>query len=322
MPPQQSILALCADDGSSFIGYIAADGTAWAGYTESSLDAITWYREYDGAQSISFGFFPWFRIGVLDNGGNYYVKQGGMSSDWVLEASSISQGLLCFASGDFSGGGFGRLGVIDTGGRFSVKEGLLDAPWTLEANGATFGIIDEFRIGFIDRGGNFNVKEGSLDANWTLEATGVLQAGLDGTNLGAEAIGIIDTANNFSMKIGRLDANWVQQPFTNVQQIALAEGMIGVLTSDGTFSIGESPFGESPSPNYYVVATDATYIAVAGRISAYVRRGDGAVLARLDSVGDWTVLPFTAGAPSSGVVTGRSIVDIHGKHERRRRRAT
>jgi hypothetical protein len=314
MPPQQSTLSIVVDNGASYVGYVATDGTAYAGSTPSDLGSVTWYREFDGAQSISFALDPWFRIGVLDSGGTFQVKQGGLLKDWVAEANSISQGLLCLASYDFQGGGYGRLGVIDTEGRFNVKEGDLNASWTLEANGAAFGVIDEARIGFVDVNGILNVKEGSLDADWTTEANGILQFALDGSNIGEELIGIVDNTNLFSLKVGPLAAKWVAQPFTNVQQISLAEGRIGVLTADGTFSVADYTL------NYAVVANDAAYIAVSGRLAAYVRRGDQAILAQLEGVQGWTQLSNMTGPPPN-LVTGRSLLDAHGQQEPRRRRS-
>src|SRR5579862_6620347 len=145
MPLQQSILALGTDNaGSFYIGYVTADGTAYAGYaTGGGLDNITWYREFDGAQSIAFTVFPWVRIGVLDNDGTFWVKQGGMSADWTKEANGVSQGVLGLFSGDLEKY-YGRLGVIDTNAQFNVKEGTLGAPWTLEANNAVCGLINGY----------------------------------------------------------------------------------------------------------------------------------------------------------------------------------
>src|SRR4051794_38883530 len=63
------------------------------------------------------------RIGVLNQDGMFYVKDGDLTAPWVAESGTAKAIAL---SGD-------RIGVLNQDGMFYVKDGGLTAPWVAES---------------------------------------------------------------------------------------------------------------------------------------------------------------------------------------------
>ncbi|WP_236654527.1 GDSL-type esterase/lipase family protein, partial [Streptacidiphilus anmyonensis] len=69
-------------------------------------------------------------IGVLGKDGNDYVKEGGLSADWVTEYGSVGQAALASDTTD------GPVIAVGTGGDAYAKQGGLSTGWATEYNGA------------------------------------------------------------------------------------------------------------------------------------------------------------------------------------------
>ncbi|MBA2250522.1 MAG: hypothetical protein H0W12_10075 [Chitinophagaceae bacterium] len=145
------------------------------------------------------------RIGVLDNNGNVYVKEGALDAGWSLESSGVNSFAL---AGN-------RIGVLDNNGNVYVKEGALDAEWVWESSEVHSFALAGNRIGVLDNNGNLNVKEGALDGAWVLESWNVQSFALAGNR-----IGVLDNNGNVNVKEGALDAGWVWES-SGIRSIAL-----------------------------------------------------------------------------------------------------
>jgi hypothetical protein len=166
------------------------------------------------------------RMGVIENG-TLFVKEGGLTSGWVLESSNVRSFAL---QGD-------RIGVLQNDGTLFVKEGPLTALWTWESTNVKSFALEGARIGVLQNDGTVYVKEGSLDALWTWESSNVQSVALAG-----DRIGVLQNDGTLFVKEGSLDALWTVEALW-VKSFALEGSRIGVLSNDsnGTLSVKEGP---------------------------------------------------------------------------------
>lgn len=166
-PAQAASSAFSASTGGPFPPLLGYRDTHGDFYVKQGLLA-GWVKEIAStAEALTYTPGGSLRIGVLDSGGNFLVKEGGLHAGWTLVASSAREIAL---SADL-------IAYSDFAGRLYVKRGALGAGWVLETTGPARGVALTYtpagalRIGFLDSASNFWVKEGSLTAAWTLVAS-------------------------------------------------------------------------------------------------------------------------------------------------------
>ncbi|HTD09544.1 MAG TPA: hypothetical protein VK680_11690 [Solirubrobacteraceae bacterium] len=146
---------------------------------------------------------PPTRIGIINNEGDSYVKEGALNAPYEFEGAGKSIAL----SGN-------RIGLINLEGDSYVKEGALNAPYEFEAAGTAIALSGN-RIALINNEGDAYVKEGALNAPYEFEGIAKSIA------LSGNRIGIINLEGDSYVKEGALNAPYEFEG--TAKSIALAE---------------------------------------------------------------------------------------------------
>ncbi len=193
------------------------------------------------------------RIGLINNEGNSYVKEGSLDAPYEFEGAGKSIAL----SGN-------RIGLINLEGNSFVKEGALNAPYVFEAAGKSIA-LDGNRIGLINLENDSFVKEGALNAPYEFEAAGT-QIALSGNR-----IGLINLEGDSFVKEGALNAPYEFE--AAAKSIVLSGNRIGIINLEGYSYVKE---GALNAP--YVFEGTAKSIALSGnRIGIINLEGDSYV---------------------------------------------
>jgi hypothetical protein len=223
-----SQIAVATDSAHGPLIAVLVNGNVYAyqGTGSGVTNASNWVYEWaGGARQIAVASDPTngLLIGVALSNGNAYVKQGGLSTGWVLELTGVSQ--LALASDPTNGS---LIGVINNGNTY-VKQGGLSANWVAEdnnggdtqlalasdpTNGTLIGVIDN---------GNTYVKQGVNATNWVAEDNngGDTQLALASNSTNGTLIGVIDNGNTY-VKQSVNATNWVTVWAGGADQLALA----------------------------------------------------------------------------------------------------
>lgn len=187
------------------------------------------------------------RLGVIDGGRNFQIKEGSLYAGWVTETGTASNALQI---------GFtrSRIAYLNTAGALLAKEpGLYDG-WTVLASNVSRFALTEGRIGIVHTDGSMQYKDNDAlgDSFTTIYGPGTVKE----LAMSASRIGILKTNGSFCVIEGepnfesclRTDGFFCHgsscaPPALNVKEIALAHqwdaDRIGYLNTNGQFFVNE-----------------------------------------------------------------------------------
>jgi hypothetical protein len=181
------------------------------------------------------------RIGVLLSGGKAKVKEPELKSKWKGEGDGVSA--LQVKAGKLTDGWVhqadgvqrfqldrGRIGVL-IDGTLQVKESGLSGKWDEERTGVSAFQLHGNWIGALV-GGTLYVKKGSLGADWT-----AVEQEVDDFQIQGERIAV-RSGGQVKVKDGDVNSKWSLLR-SNVAAWQLTSTRLGILTTDGVFSVQE-----------------------------------------------------------------------------------
>jgi len=201
------------------------------------------------------------RIGMLDNAGNVWVRNGIHGTPWVLMSTAgatdfaldgVRVGILysnqnlyiCEGELDPKTAQWVSSSVTNfamnkniiaaiqntNNGSLYVKSGTIGTAWTLMSTGISkVTISDSGRLGTLSINGDAAVCDGTANSNaiWNTVSYGIVDIRLAGNRIG------VLKAGELYVKDGAYDASWTLES-TNVQGFDLCEARIGVCKADGS----------------------------------------------------------------------------------------
>ena len=239
-------------------------------------------------------------LGVLGLDGNVFVKQGGLSADWVFErggaqAIALDGDRIVVLGNDggiaakdtplgewvFLGGGVAqiaaggnRIGMVAQDGGVQVKEGMY-GDWVVIIGGAKAIALSGNRIAVLLQDGRVFAKDG-IYGDWVFEGGGAQAVALDGNR-----IGVLRTDGGLIAKEG-LSGEWVFLT-GGVKATSFGGNLVAALYPNRDLSAKEGMQGE-----WTFLGGGVCAVAVAGDWVASIR-DDRGVLAKEGISGDWMV---------------------------------